>query len=318
MYKLECTLNAVVRSFALALLVVPFAWSATEKRYEPKAQQVTETVYAIVGPLGQRSKFNDGLNNNLGFVVGSDGVILIDSGASRLGAQAVERAVAAVTPLPIKWVINTGSQDHRWLGNDHFAAQGAEIIALERTAGTQNQYAAQQLQSLRGFLGARLDGTQPRTASQPLDGDQVTVERGGVRLELRYTDAHYPGDIWVWLPERSVLFSGDLVYVDRAMAVLPASSMIKGRRAYQAMEALKPQWIVPGHGRVTDLAGARRDSGDYYDFLVDTIGAAASDMEPMDEVLDRYSDMPQFQHMENFQDLHRANMNRTYLEFEQM
>ena len=300
------------------LLMLATAAQAAETAYIPRAQQVVKGVYAIIGPLGQRSELNDGLNNNLGFVVGSDGVILIDSGASRLGAQAIARAVTAITPLPVKWVINTGSQDHRWLGNDYFARQGAEIIALERTVRTQAQYAAQQLESLRGFLGARLEGTRPHTAPQFLSGDQVSLERGGVRLELRYTDAHYPGDAWVWLPDHSVLFSGDLVYVDRLVAVLPWSSVVKGRQAYRNLEALAPKYIVPGHGRVTDLAGARRDCGDYYDFLADTIGAAAREMEPMDEVLERYSDLPAFRHLEHFQELHRTNMNRAYLEFEQL
>lgn len=318
MQRLFALFRTTLIATVFVILTQPLAVSADEARYEPTAQAVTDIVYAIIGPLGQRSELNDGLNNSLGFVIGDGGVILIDSGASRLGAQAIERAVAAVTPLPVKWVINTGSQDHRWLGNDHFAAQGAEIIALERTAQTQRQYAAQQLESLRGFLGARLDGTQPRTAAQPLAGDAVDLERGGVRLELRYTDAHFPGDAWVWLPDRSVLFAGDLVYVDRMLAVLPASSMVNARKAYRAMEALAPKIIVPGHGRVTDLAGARRDCGDYYDFLVDTVGAAASDMEPMDEVIDRYADLEAFQHLENVRDLHRANMNRTYLEFEQL
>lgn len=60
---------------------------------------------------------------------------------------------------PVRWVINTGSQDHRWLGNDHFAAQGTEIIPLARTADTQTHHAAQQLEGLRRFLGDRLAGT---------------------------------------------------------------------------------------------------------------------------------------------------------------
>ena len=54
--------------------------------YTPSAQQVVGNVYAIIGPLGQRSAENDGLNNNLGFIVTAEGVILIDSGASRLDA----------------------------------------------------------------------------------------------------------------------------------------------------------------------------------------------------------------------------------------
>lgn len=311
-------MKALWKGGLLALSLFASGTQAADTDYRPQAQAITEDVYAIVGPLGQRSEQNDGLNANYGFVVGNDGVVLIDAGASRLGAQAIEHAVAEVTPLPIKWVINTGSQDHRWLGNDYFAAQGAEIIALERTVQSQKQYAAQQLKSLRGYLGTRLGGTQPRTAEKPLGGDNVTLERGGVRLQLRYTDAHYPGDAWVWLPDRSVLFAGDLVYVDRVLAVLPWSSVRNAQRSYREMETLVPKVIVPGHGRVTDLVGARHDCGDYYDFLVDTIGTAARDMEPMDEVIDRHTELPTFRHLENFQDLHRSNMNRAYLEFEQL
>lgn len=306
-----------MQRMAATLLLVPCIVFATESQYQPQAQRVTENIYAIIGPLDQRSELNDGLNNNQGFVIGRDGVLLIDSGASRVGAAAIARAITAVTPLPVKWVINTGSQDHRWLGNDYFASRGAEIIALQRTVQTQQNMAAQQLNALRGFLGARLDGTQARRATQPLTGDDIHLERGGIKLVLRYTDAHFPGDIWLWLPQQSVLFTGDLVYVDRLLAVLPDSSMIKAQQAYQQMEKLNPEFIVPGHGRVTNVATARRECGDYYDFLVNTIGVAARDMQAMDEVLDRYSTLPQFERLQHFHTLHRANMNRTYLEFEQ-
>jgi hypothetical protein len=80
--------------------------------------------------------------------------------------------------------------------------------------------------------------------------------------------------------------------------------------------ALNPKTLVPGHGRICDLAQAQRESGDYYDFLVDTIGAAAQAMEPLDATLDRYADLPQFRHLENYQGLHRANMNRAFTQME--
>jgi len=284
--------------------------------YTPTAQKVVGNVYAIVGPLGQRSTDNDGLNNDLGFIVTAEGVILIDSGASRLGAQLIEEAISAVTPKPVKWVVNTGSQDHRWLGNSYFASKGAEIIGMARTAKTQAQYAAQQLESLKGFLGPRLEGTKALPATTKLDGDEGVITRGGVELKLFYTDTHYPGDAMIWLPQQGVVFSGDLVYVDRLFALLPWSSVRNGQRAFRAMEALKPSYIVPGHGAVSDLAKARRECGDYYDFLNDTIGAAAEEMEPMEEVLDRYTKLPAFEHLEHFDELHRTNMNRTYLEYE--
>lgn len=301
--------------YLLAFVTALFpAWSAAA--YLPRAEPVADNVYALVGPLGQRSAENDGLNANFGFIVTPQGVILIDSGASRLGALRIAAAIRAVTPQPVRWVLNTGSQDHRWLGNEYFAAQGAQIIALARTAATQAQYAAQQMEGLRRFLGARLDGTTPLPATRTLPGEAATLELGGETLQLAYTDAHFPGDARVWLPRQGVAFSGDLVYVDRLLGVLPWSSVKRAQRAFHALEALRPARIVPGHGRVCDLAQARRESGDYYDFLVTRVGAAAQEMESMPDVLNRYADLPAFRHLHNYGDLHRANMNRAFVEFE--
>jgi len=305
-----------LKQLTAVLLSIAVLFTAPASAYTPSAEKVSDNVYAIIGPLGQRSEENDGLNNNLGFIVADGGVILIDSGASKLGAQRIEKAVAAVTDKPVKWVVNTGSQDHRWLGNDYFASKGAELIAMARTAKTQAQYAAQQMDSLKGFLGERLKGTEPKPATRTLEGDEASLSLGGEKLVLRYTDTHYPGDAWVWLPEKKVIFTGDLVYVDRVFAILPWSSVKNGQQAFHAMEALQPEYIVPGHGRVSDLARARRDCGDYYDFLNETIGAAAEEMIPMSEIMAEYDELPQFEHLEHFNDLHRTNMNRTYLEYE--
>ncbi len=284
--------------------------------FEPRAELVVDNVYALVGPLGQRSAENDGLNANFGFIVTPKGVILIDSGASLLGAKKIEAAIAKVTKQPVRWVVNTGSQDHRWLGNDYFAGKGAEVIAMSRTAATQAEYAAQHMEGLTRFLGERMQGTKPLPAPKTLAGDSATLERGGETLQLTYTDTHFPGDAWVWLPKQRVVFSGDLVYVDRLLGVLPWSSVKNGQQAFKALAALKPARIVPGHGRVCDLAQAQRETGDYYDFLANQVGAAAREMEPLSATLDRYADLPAFRHLDNYEGLHRANMNRAFTEFE--
>lgn len=303
-------------AFPLMAVVMGLFTLTARAEYQPKAERVVDNVYALVGPLGQRSVENDGLNANFGFVVTSAGVILIDSGASRLGAEKIAAAIAQVTDKPVRWVVNTGSQDHRWLGNDYFAGKGAEVIALARTAATQAEYATQHMEGMSRFLGERMQGTQALPAPRALVGDTATVELGGETLSLTYTDAHFPGDAWVWLPKRGVMFSGDLVYVDRILGVLPWSSVKNGQQAFRALVQLNPAYIVPGHGRVCDLAQAQRDTGDYYDFLAGKVGIAARDMEPLAATLDRYQDMPQFKRLYNYEDLHRANMNRAFTEFE--
>lgn len=303
-------------AFPLMAVVMGLFTLTARAEYQPKAERVVDNVYALVGPLGQRSVENDGLNANFGFVVTSAGVILIDSGASRLGAEKIAAAIAQVTDKPVRWVVNTGSQDHRWLGNDYFAGKGAEVIALARTAATQAEYATQHMEGMSRFLGERMQGTQALPAPRALVGDTATVELGGETLSLTYTDAHFPGDAWVWLPKRGVMFSGDLVYVDRILGVLPWSSVKNGQQAFRALVQLNPAYIVPGHGRVCDLVQAQRDTGDYYDFLAGKVGIAARDMEPLTATLDRYQDMSQFKRLYNYEDLHRANMSRAFTEFE--
>jgi glyoxylase-like metal-dependent hydrolase (beta-lactamase superfamily II) len=278
---------------------------------------VAPGVYALIGPTGMRTAQNDALNCNIGFLVTQQGVVLVDSGASRVGAERIASAVGSVTDQPIRWVINTGSQDHRWLGNGYFAARGAEIIALQRTVDTQKRYADQHLGNLLRVLGGRLAGTEPVTATAPLAGDHTHLNLGGVDLELIFLgDAHFPGDAVLWLPQQRVLFTGDLVYTDRLLGVLSGSRVRSWRAAFERIETLKPMVVVPGHGSVGDLAKAQRDTGDYLDWLIEHVGAAQADWEPLDEVVERLADAPQFRRLANFHTLHRSNINRAYLEFE--
>ena len=290
-------------------------WAA-EPLYVPQAEHVRGPVYAIVGPMGQRSAANAGLNANYGFVIGRTGVILIDSGASAYSAAMLHKAVQAVTDKPVRWVLNTGSQDHRWLGNAYFAQQGAELQAMAATAQTQQTFAAQQLANLARFVGHQLRGTVPVTAAVTHSGPEAQVEIDGVRVQWIETHAHYPGDAMIHLPAYGITFTGDLVYVDRLLSVLPQSNVRMGLAAFERLRALGPQRLVPGHGRVSDLAQAQRDTGDYYRFLIEQVGRAARDMEPMDETLGRLTRPAAFIHLQNFDELHRANMNRVFTDFE--
>lgn len=290
------------------------AWA--EPTYVPKPQQVAPSVYAMVGPLGQRSEANAGLNANYGFIVGPTGVILIDSGASAHSAALLESAVKTVTQKPIRWVLNTGAQDHRWLGNDYFQKRGAEVHALSGTVKTQKGVGEQQITGLQRFLGRQLEGTVPAYAQAIHPAPERRLEIDGIEMLWIETNAHYPGDALIHLPQSSVTFTGDLVYVDRILGVLPSSSVRQGQKGFAKLTTLAPSVIVPGHGRVTNLAQAKRETGDYYDFLIRNVGEAARNMESLSETLNRFAKPAQFVHLENFSELHRANMNRVFTDFE--
>jgi len=274
-------------------------------------------IYALIGQTTGRLYENFGLNANYGVIDTPDGTILIDSGASTVAAKLLESEARKLTGKPVKWVINTGVQDHRWLGNAYFAAQGAQIIALELTATTQARLGKGQIESLARELKEQMDGTQPAPAAQPLAGDTQTLTLGGRTLELRYFDhAHFAGDAVVWLPKEKILFSGDHIYVDRLLGILPESNAETWLKAFKQAIALQPARIVPGHGRVCDVAQAQRESGDYLAFVVDGAKKFAEEMAGVDAAVGALKDAPAFKHLRNFDDLHRGNVNRAYLRFE--
>src|SRR5512139_2582444 len=104
----------MLKRIALILVAAAGLLALTARAdYQPRAEKVVDNVYAIVGPLGQRSADNDGLNANFGFVVTPAGLLLTDSGASRMPADKIAAPIARVTEPPVRWVVTTGSQDHR-------------------------------------------------------------------------------------------------------------------------------------------------------------------------------------------------------------
>ncbi len=309
-------MSSVFRLLLVGLLAVVGVVRA--EGYVPRAQQVIDNVYVLVGPIDERTYDNQALNNNQAFVVTPRGVVLFDTGASREGARLIEAAIGAVTWQPVRWVINSGSQDHRWLGNAYFRERGASIIAFDATVDTQRRFAAQHLARLHNILRERLDGTEPAYADQVLSGDLATLELGGELVQVMRTDAHFPGDAMIWLPRLRTVFTGDLVYHDRMLGVHDWSDPLAGQRAYRRMRALSPthMTVIPGHGEVGDLAKADRDTGAYYDFLIDVVGKAASDMEPLADVIQANAQRPEFMHLKHYDSWHRTNMNRTYLRME--
>ncbi len=100
-----------MRWMIVALWFVTTALHAGELAFMQPVQVAPE-VYAVIGDLGGQTYENDGLNNNLGFVVTDDGVLVINTGPTARVAKALHAAIQKVTPQPVKWVVNVNSQNH--------------------------------------------------------------------------------------------------------------------------------------------------------------------------------------------------------------
>lgn len=278
-------------------------------------REVVPSVYAFIGDTGMRTYQNEGMNANSGFIVTSEGVVVIDSGPSWRVAREIHRAIRTVTRQPVKIVVNTGGQDHRWLGNGYFKSIGAEIIAARPALTDMQARGEMQLEGLRQTLRKKMAGTRPVYPDRFFDQSE-TLRLGGQEIQLLYFHGgHTPGDSVVWLPGQKVLFSGDLVYVDRLLGVLPFSSASNWLASFDAMDKLKPETIVPGHGQVCDLERAHRDTGDYLRLLITHMKQAVGQLISLQEAIDSL-DQGAFSRLANFELLKGGNANRVYLEME--
>jgi glyoxylase-like metal-dependent hydrolase (beta-lactamase superfamily II) len=302
----------LIRSLLLLSGLFSFLAHAVEVRFEP----VAPGVYAFIGEKVGRTYANEGLNANIGLVVTPAGALLIDSGASFQGARQIHDAVRKVTAQPVKWVINTGGQDHRWLGNGYFITQGAEVIAHTNARADMQSRGNDHLQALRNELKEKLDGTVPTLPTRYLSGNDERLQLGGVTVEVKHRGgAHTPGDVIVWLPQQGVVFSGDVVYTDRLLGVLPVSHTGRWLDSFAVIESLKPQRIVPGHGEVCDLDRAQRDTRDYLLALRAHMKKAVEDATDISAAIKAFDAQP-YLRLLNAAELHPGNASRTYLELE--
>lgn len=236
-------------------------------------QKVTDGIWALVGKHEQRNPENLANNATFGLIDTADGAVLIDPGGSWAGALALHETIKGITDSPVKYVINTGGQDHRWLGNDYWQDNGATVIASANAVADQNERASMQMTMLRALLKESLDKTKASTADETFD-TFYEFTLGGLDIEIHHPGAaHTPGDSFVWVPSKQTVFTGDIVYVERVLGLGAQSSISHWPTSFQAFAAFNPTHIVPGHGRATTLEMATAHTYDYLMNLRVQIGA---------------------------------------------
>lgn len=302
-----------MRWIFLGLLLTTTAAQAGDLVLQPV--QVAPNVYAVIGDLAGQTYENDGLNNNLGFVVSDNGVLVINTGPSQRVARALHAAIQKSTKQPVKWVVNVNSQNHYWLGNDYFKSLGAILIASQEGERVMREMGAQQLEANQTLLKEKAAGTK-LTYPTDLVTDKRELKLGKTVVQLlHFGPAHTPGDVVVWLPEQKILFSGDIIYTERLLAVIPIGNSANWLEAFDKLAALNPKTIVPGHGRPTTIEQARRDTRDYLTFLRAEAKRVFEASGSIQDAVEK-TDQSRFRALVNFDLLARRNMNQVFQEVE--
>ncbi len=253
--------RSLMATTAAALILLVGARPADSQIWDPNTvdlslRELAPGVYAVVdsradeaNPMGQP------LATSGGFIVGERGVLVVESMInSRLAGQLLSH-IRRVTEKPIRYVVNTSYHGDHSYGN-YVMPASAVIVQHERT----QQYIAENFSAdvafmIENFGAARgMEEVIPRSPDIVLRGtDDLVIDLGGTTIEIKYFGfAQTDGDVWVWLPNEKVFFTGNPVIAEPP--AIPwlldgkhAESLatMKGIRGFLPEDAV----IVPGHGR---------------------------------------------------------------------
>lgn len=214
--------------------------------------------------------------SNAGLVTGDGQSLLVDT---LFDVPMTREMLAGLRPItdtaPIRTVVNTHANGDHWFGNELVA--DAEIIASTSTAGEMAANGPDLILSLLNQSGAV--GQFAQHIFEPFDFTSITPTRatrtfekelqldvGGTEVRLYdLGPAHTAGDSVIYVPAEKVLYTGDLLFIG-GTPISWAGPVSNWVAACQFMLDLDVDFIVPGHGPVTDKGGVQ-DVMDYLTFV---------------------------------------------------
>lgn len=156
--------------------------------------------------LGNKTYRLEGQGGNITFAVGTDGIIMVDTQFPQLSDK-IKAVIKAISPLPIKYVVNTHFHGDHTGGNENFQKDGAVVVAQDNirvrlAAGTTN-----------GTTGQKTPPVPPAGLPKQtyVDGT-LMLEVGGRKAQVTYVqNAHTDGDSYVYFADANVLAVGDVM-----------------------------------------------------------------------------------------------------------
>jgi cyclase len=201
--------------------------------------------------------------SNSGLVTGDEASLLVDTLFDlRMTGELLEAIASLVADHPLQFAVNTHANGDHTFGNV-LLPEDTSIWASTATASEFDQHPPEVMAAAqRGDPLGRLNvfdfgGIELRWPDKTFSGS-VELDVGGRAVELiEVGPAHTAGDVVVHVPDAGVVFAGDVLFIGVApmMWAGPVGNCIA---AIDRICSVQPSLVVPGHGPVTDVAGARR------------------------------------------------------------
>jgi len=251
------------------LLMLPLIAAAQQTQTPPQSAPSAAPVnYFTLKPLGH-SVFaaiavpGSGAGSNSGFVIGDDGVAVIDTFQKADAAKSLLAEIRKMTQLPIKYVINTHYHIDHVTGNGVFAEAGATIVAQKNVRDwihTEN----------KKFYGANITDAQ-KASVEALTGPTMIYDTaldlhlGSKLINVRYELGHTGGDSVVFIPDANVIFCGDLFWRHTLPNLIDASTEAWIATLGKLTQMHPAATFISGHGDVGTVDDVRAFQG----YLID-------------------------------------------------
>lgn len=198
--------------------------------------------------------------SNIGFVVGANAVLVIDTGMGPPNGAlvyAVAEKFAAGKPI---FLVTTHIHPEHDLGAQAFPASIKMIRSRAQIAEIQSQglAVARVFAARSPALAQLLDGAQFRGADIIFDRQYELDLGGGVKVQIiALGPNHTAGDTAIWVPGDRVLFSGDVAMRAQPAMMAQGTTIAQWLDSLARLEALAPQYVVPSHGPLGDIGFIR-------------------------------------------------------------
>jgi glyoxylase-like metal-dependent hydrolase (beta-lactamase superfamily II) len=228
-----------------------------------KLTQIAENVYAYVDT--KNSSKDNSFGANAGVIIGKDGIVVVDTLISAKEAKRFIRDIRAVSRKPIKYVINTHYHLDHVFGNSEFAKLGAVIIAHENNKKAMEKSAEQTLKNITEY-GLTLEDMKGTRLAYPVVtySDKMEIELGNQKMELIHAPySHTDGDTLVYLPDKKVLFTGDVLFTGYH-PFLAEGNIEQWAKELDDIQSMDVEKIIPGHGPIS----GKKDLEDMKEYIL--------------------------------------------------
>ncbi len=257
--------------------------------YQLKPRQIAPGTWVVEGAVDDFSRANGCNIINTAFIVTGSGVVVINTGPSRLYGEQQRLAIERLTSEPVLRVINLNLHPDYFFGNQAWTDKPTQ--ALAGTLAGQVAEGGAYADNLYRLCGDWMKGTESQPAREGLAPDSVSrrVTLGGHQLELRRLQGHTRDDLVVLDHSTGVMFAGGLVFSRRVPTTPHADfeawlSSLDTLAQWQRQEGF--QQVVPSHGPVHTGPAGIEETRDWLRWLTASLRESAERGLDLSEVLD--------------------------------